>query len=246
MERSSIIASVVAAGGILIAGSVASAAVINASASVEPEGMSHTIVAEPASLAVEPVADISMAPEVTGSAPSLTEVVAEELPIVTVPDVTVTAAAPAAPAPAAAASTPKPAKTSKPKPAKATAAPEQSASAPSSSSAAAPQVRAIPVDTAVSMVLTATGGGVVQNAVKTSRAGYDAWAVTVLRHDGSVITGYVDQVQGVVYDWAVVKEAPNPAPAAGGGTTSGGGSSYSDDDHDDDHGDDHDGDHDDD
>ena len=249
MERSSIIATVVAAGGILVAGSVASAAVINATSATQPEGSSTQIVADGAAApsVVEP-SPVSLPSEMATTEPIvLTDVSAEPLPEVVVPEVTIEAA-PAAPAaqPQQAA---KPAKTKAPKPAK-TRTPSPSPTRTAEAvveQVSEPEVRTIAVDKAVAMVLNATNGGVVQNAKKASHAGYDAWAVTVLRHDGSVITGFVDQVQGVVYDWAVVKEAPKPAPAAGGKGSSSNYDDDHDDDHDDDdHGDDHDGDDDDD
>ncbi|MFY9230659.1 MAG: hypothetical protein WAO50_01965, partial [Candidatus Nanopelagicales bacterium] len=81
MERSSIIATVVAAGGILIAGSVASAAVINATATSQPDGTTAQIVATSAT--AEPfieTADNSTSVE-------LPEFSADDLPEIVVPEV---------------------------------------------------------------------------------------------------------------------------------------------------------------
>lgn len=239
MERSSIIATVVAAGGILIAGSVASAAVINATATSQPDGTTAQIVATSAT--AEPfieTADNSTSVE-------LPEFSADDLPEIVVPEVDipginadtaneapqVTAAAPVtAPKPTAKAkATPKP-----------TAA---KASAPASSAtpeATAPSARSISADKAVSIVLNATNGGVVQSAQSTTHAGFDSWAITVKRADGSVVIGYVDRATGVAFDWVVKQQAPTPTP------TPSQSSGYDDDhDDDDDHGDDddHDDDH---
>lgn len=239
MERSSIIATVVVAGGILIAGSVASAAVINATATSQPDGTTAQIVATSAT--AEPfieTADNSTSVE-------LPEFSADDLPEIVVPEVDipginadtaneapqVTAAAPVtAPKPTAKAkATPKP-----------TAA---KASAPASSAtpeATAPSARSISADKAVSIVLNATNGGVVQSAQSTTHAGFDSWAITVKRADGSVVIGYVDRATGVAFDWVVKQQAPTPTP------TPSQSSGYDDDhDDDDDHGDDddHDDDH---
>ena len=49
------------------------------------------------------------------------------------------------------------------------------------------------------------------SAKQTSHGGYDAWAVTFSKADGSVLTGYVYLYdnKGTVYDWKVVRE-PDP------------------------------------
>ena len=239
MERSSIIATVVAAGGILIAGSVASAAVINATATSQPDGTTAQIVATSAT--AEPfieTADNSTSVELPEfSADDLPEIVVSEVDIPGINADTaneapqVTAAAPVtAPKPTAKAkATPKP-----------TAA---KASAPASSAtpeATAPSARSISADKAVSIVLNATNGGVVQSAQSTTHAGFDSWAITVKRADGSVVIGYVDRATGVAFDWVVKQQAPTPTP------TPSQSSGYDDDhDDDDDHGDDddHDDDH---
>jgi hypothetical protein len=62
---------------------------------------------------------------------------------------------------------------------------------------------------ATKAVVNATNGKV--TAVESmNQNGVDAFAVTVKRTDGSVITGYVDRSSGDVYEWAVVKDAPAP------------------------------------
>lgn len=66
MQRSSIIATVVAAGGVLVAGSVASVAVINAATTSQPPAQTMTIVADP--LTAEPSAP---APAPDDAAPAI-------------------------------------------------------------------------------------------------------------------------------------------------------------------------------
>lgn len=64
-------------------------------------------------------------------------------------------------------------------------------------------------DFATKAVVNATDGKV--TGVETvTHNGVDAFAVTVKRTDGSVITGYVDRSSGDIYEWVVVKEAPAP------------------------------------
>jgi len=233
MERSSIIATVVAAGGILIAGSVASAAVINATATSQPDGTTAQIVATSAT--AEPfieTADNSTSVELPEfSADDLPEIVVSEVDI---PGINAdTANETPQVAAASPRSTPKPTPTPTTKPtSKPTAA---KASAPASSAtpeATAPSTRSISADKAVSIVLNATNGGVVQSAQSTTHAGFDSWAITVKRADGSIVIGYVDRATGVAFDWVVKQEAPAPTP------TPSQSSGYDDHDDDDDHGDD--------
>ena len=62
---------------------------------------------------------------------------------------------------------------------------------------------------ATKAVVNATNGKVT-GVEATTHNGVDAFAVTVKRTDGSVITGYVDRSSGDIYEWAVVKAAPAP------------------------------------
>lgn len=62
---------------------------------------------------------------------------------------------------------------------------------------------------ATKAVVNATNGQVTGLEV-TTHNGVDAFAVTVKRTDGSVITGFVDRSSGDIYEWAVVKAAPAP------------------------------------
>lgn len=247
MHRSSIIATVVAAGAILVAGSVASVAVINATSSTPPQAQTREL-AEPqpadnAPVAAAPTIAPATQPTPTTSVtaeplPSIEDKPLPELPEVAEP-VVVQRQAPAAPAqpktvtqkaPAKKPAAKKPAakKSSKPSP------------SPTSSSSSSPsaEARQISVEQAVTVVLNATNGGVVKNAEKTNYGGFDAWAIQVLRHDGSIITGYVDRVNGVAFDWVVNQEAPKPTTSSG--SNSGSGSSHDDDEHEDEHESDHD------
>jgi len=169
----------------------------------------------------------------------LPEFSADDLPEIVVPEVDIpdvnadTANETPQVAAASPRSTPKPTPTPTTKPtSKPTAA---KASAPASSAtpeATAPSTRSISADKAVSIVLNATNGGVVQSAQSTTHAGFDSWAITVKRADGSIVIGYVDRATGVAFDWVVKQEAPAPTP------TPSQSSGYDDHDDDDDHGDD--------
>lgn len=95
--------------------------------------------------------------------------------------------------------------------------------------AAAPQATSASVSRAEarSLVLAQAPGEIVKtwSAV---RDGYRAYAVKVLRPDGSLATGFVDRATGVVFDWTTVA-APNASAQSGDDDES-----YGDDD--DDHG----------
>ncbi len=173
MQRSTIIASVVAGAGILIAGSVAGTAAVNAAASSEPDPSTSQLLAAP-DVVAEPAA------AVTGSAAaSLAPFTTEPLPPIT--------SAPSSSGPA----------------------PEDGMAVEPSPAAAAVQ---LPPEQALALVVTATGGGTPLDVVQSSRAGYHAWAVTVQRPDGSVVTGFVDRATATIFDWRIVQEAPKPAP----------------------------------
>ena len=177
MQRSTIIASVVAGAGILIAGSVAGTAAINAAASSEPDPST-----------IQLVADVAEQPIVTAAQQATPAVTLEPFTTEPLPEI------------------------ASPSPAQPSATPETAESDPSTSSATA----ALPPEQAVALVLAATGGGLTQDIRQSSRAGYDAWAVTVQRPDGSVVTGFVDRASATVFDWRVVQQAPQPAPMNAG------------------------------
>lgn len=169
MERSTIIASVIASAGILIAGSVAGTAAVNAAASSEPDPSSSQLLAAPAVIAPAPVADLAPLPAFT----------TEPLPEIN---------APAKPQRDPAADT---------------------SEVPAATPDAVPVAQAtLPPEQAVALVLAATGGGSTQDVRQVTRAGYEAWAVTVQRPDGSVVTGFVDRASAHVFDWRVVQAAP--------------------------------------
>jgi hypothetical protein len=63
--------------------------------------------------------------------------------------------------------------------------------------------------TAKSLVLAEVPGTLVSVA-KATRGGFPSYAVTVKRADGSTVTGYVDQADGVIHDWT---QTAAPAPA---------------------------------
>ena len=169
MQRSTIIASVVAGAGILIAGSVAGTAAVNAAASSEPDPSTSQLLAAPAAVAAPASGAMDSA------AAALPPFTTEALPSIALP----------------------------------------SDPAPDTSTPVEPSTAAVvqlPTEQAVALVLAATGGGATQDVRQASRAGYDAWAVTVQRPDGSVVTGFVDRATATIFDWRVVQEAPKPAP----------------------------------
>ena len=242
MQRSSIIASVVAAGGVLIAGSAASVAVINAASSNPHQSEAVTVVAaapsNSPSMIVEasesPGTDTDVAVESTPIPVATPTLIAADLPeLPEVPDVTstprtVVPKAYVAPAPTPTRTTSRgessstSAQSNKPrKPAR-----SASPSRTPSPSATAEEVEEIAGDQARDIVLQATGGGVVKHVDKTTRGEYSAWAVQVLRHDGSIVTGYVEATTGVIFDWVVDQAAPapqQPTGTSGSGTSSGSG-----------------------
>jgi len=174
MERSTIIASVIAGAGILIAGSVAGTAAINAAASSEPDPSSSQLLAAPAVIAPAPVSDVAPLPSFT----------TEPLPEINEPSAAT-------------------------RPAKASEAATREAEAPAATLDAVPAAQAtLPPEQAVALVLAATGGGSTQDVRQVTRAGYEAWAVTVQRPDGSIVTGFVDRASANVFDWRVVQAAP--------------------------------------
>jgi hypothetical protein len=200
MQRSTIIASVVAGAGILIAGSVAGTAAVNAAASSEPDPSNIQLVAAPADL-TQPVAAVADSDAVT-----LPPFTTEPLPSIVAPSGSLTSSVPStssvpAPGPGADAAS----------------APEQTRAAkPGAQTPTQTPTPALPPEQAVALVLAATGNGRPLDVRQVSRAGYSAWAVTVQRSDGSIVTGFVDRVTATVFDWQVMQEAPKPAPTTTG------------------------------
>ena len=218
MQRGSVIAVVAAAAGILVAGSAASVAVINAANSGTSDVGEPIVAASVA--AIEPVSDSQ---EVVLPDPTVDDA---PLPKVIVPSPVGTPGAGSQPS------------TEQTTEARVTATPEPTPTAtnaaPSAKPTATPEV--ISARQAKDAALAATPGTVLGTSL-IEHAGYDAYAVQIKRADGSVVTGFVEANSGVVFDWVVNQSAPTPTPTA----------SYDDDDgYDDDRDDDDDDDRDDD
>jgi hypothetical protein len=220
MQRSSIIATVIAAGGVMIAGSVASVAVINAASLTPHDSETVSVVAAGApntssTQSTGASADDGAPAQSPAASPAASpEFTPEELP--PLPDVSSSAQATVTrkivdheyTAPSRSASPNREsgsAQSDKPK------APSHSASAAASARATKPTV--ISSDTARDIVLTATNGGVIRSIQRGQHGAHSAWAVQLLRHDGSIVTGYVDVGSGVIYDWVVDQAAPTPTPS---------------------------------
>jgi uncharacterized membrane protein YkoI len=222
MQRGSVIAVVAAAAGILVAGSAASVAVINAANSGtsdvgEPIVAASVAAIEPVSDSQEvvlpdPAVDDAPLPKVIVPSPVGTPGVGSESSSEPDDEQTTKARVTATPAPT----------------------PTETNAAPSAKPTATPDV--ISARQAKDAALAATPGTVLGTSL-VKHAGYEAYAVQIRRADGSVVTGFVEANSGVVYDWVVDQPAPTPTPTA----------TYDDDDgYDDDHDDDRDDDHDDD
>ena len=98
-------------------------------------------------------------------------------------------------------------------------APAQAPTQPVAASTPAPQAPATVGKRAARAAVLAQTSGTVLNIASTVHQGTDAWAVTVSRSDGSIVTGYVDTIGGVVFDWSVERAAK---PATGSAGNSGG------------------------
>jgi hypothetical protein len=203
MNRSAAIATVVAATGVLVAGSIASVAVINAASSSEPVVPSVALVADgttgqdQAAAASDVTASDATASGLDSGMPAASDL--PELP--EVPDLGESSAAPDSRASEAANAEPT----------------EQADSGQ-------PAATAAPVTTTVTYTVTSSDaarkvvtktGGTVLSVSKATRGGYKAWAVRVQMTDGSVVTGYVDRASGVVFDWVTNQAAPAPAGNTG-------------------------------
>lgn len=178
MNRSTVIASVVAATGILVAGSVAGVALVNTATSAPDDSTSLEVVA----------ADQQLVPAASASAQAIVD------------DVLASAAGGTAGDLPAIADT-------------------ASGTAIQPTTAVSQQTAASVVDrSAARKAVLANAAGKVSRVVRDSHQGMQAWAVTVQRTDGSVVTGYVDRSSGVVYDWVVNRDAPSQAETATGAT----------------------------
>ena len=208
MQRSSLIATVIAAGGVLVAGSVASVAVIGAAQSSEVDTSTVALVSDSVAATAQPTAQASGDDSAPAPLPSASSVELPALPSDT------PSAKPRKPK-ASPSSTPSTRPSARPSASASSSSDDDSTKSPSVSSSEAARSA------------VASSGGTVLGVSKASHAGYKAWAVRIQRADGSVVTGYVDRASGTVYDW-VVNQA---APANAGGTSGNSGSgSYNDDD----------------
>ena len=199
MQRSSIIATVIAAGGILVAGSVASVAVINAASSSQPESQTLALVSTDGQSTEPSTATPSTSTPDAPSAPTpsaLPTLEAAALPVL--PEVTEQPAVQQQTA-----SNPKAAAGS----GKAAPSKSQPTAKPASNDSAQPE-NTVSADQARSTVLKQGDGVTVVATSKDSHKGYDTWAVRITRANGEVLTGYVDRVSGVVIDWDVNQQAP--------------------------------------
>ena len=187
MQRSSAIAVAGAVTGILIAGSVASVAVLNAASSSTSTNEVPIIAAS----VVEPesVQIIEPAPTIEPAA----------LPAIVVPEsIEVTAGMAAEEKVISRSAKQESAQTN-------TSVQQEQASeviAVTTQTISAEQAR---------QAATAATPGTVLSTTRVDRGGYDSFAVQIQRTDGSVVTGFVEATSGVVFDWVVDKVAPAPA-----------------------------------
>lgn len=198
MQRSNLIATVIATTGVFVAATVASIAVVNATSSSDADRSQMSVVATTG--AATPPATLSPSP--TSLLPSAEPIELPALPSTEAGDATKsTSSAPAA--------------TSKPKPK-----PKQPSAATNDKSGDAGS--SVTSRQAQAAAVSASGGRVVSIS-KVSHGGYHAWAVRIQRTDGSTVTGYVDRSSGTVYDWVVNHSAPsnNSGSASGSGNGSG-------------------------
>jgi len=69
------------------------------------------------------------------------------------------------------------------------------------------ETAAVTADQATQAVLDQAPGTTIKVRAR-SHQGSQSWAVQVQQSDGSIITGYVDQATGVVFDWTTDRTAP--------------------------------------
>ena len=197
MQRSSLIATVIATAGVFVAATVASVAVVNAASSSDTD---HGQI----SLVSATVAQSSPASGVTATPSAAPTAEPTDLPAL--PSATATAkpkkpntSSSADPSP-----TPKPTKQ-----------PKDTTSAQTPGGHAD---RSVSSRQASNTAVSAAGGNVIAVA-NVKHGAYQAWAVRIVRADGSTVTGYVDRASGTVYDWVVNQ----PAPSHGSSSSSGSG-----------------------
>ncbi|CAB4686851.1 unannotated protein [freshwater metagenome] len=189
MNRSTGIALVSATAGVLIAASIAGVVIINAASS--PATADSIIITSAASAqsTTAPTLDANAPQDIVFSSPAL-------------PEIMINPPSPKANKSRDAAT---PAETPATTPAESPAA-----------NSASPSVRDITANDAAAIVLAASGGKAT-DAQQVTHGGYNAWAITVSRADGSVVKGFVEATSGVIFDWSVVSGPTQVAPSKNNG-----------------------------
>lgn len=223
MKRSSALVGTAAAAAVLVAGSVAALAAINTATSSAPAIENVAVVDDqPMASGTLPPIEIAPLPEIVPVAPAA--------PVI-VDAVERSSAAPTEPTPAEPTpSTKSGSSSAKPK--------VQSSSTPMSQAA-----RSLTAAQASSIVMSQVEGSAsVADVTRTEHDGYDSWAVTVDKADGSRLVGFVftGTTGNEVFDWKVVKEprpivVTVPAPNAPAASKPSRGESEHADEHEDDH-----------
>jgi hypothetical protein len=199
MKRSTALIGTGAAAAVLVAGSVAAMAAIHTAASSAPTIQNVSVVAD------QPSAAGSLAPIAIAPLPEIVPVAPASPTIVDAVDT----------------SSAEPSATTSAKSGKASAKPKvQSSATPMSQ-----QARSISADKAAAIVVSQVDGTAqVTDVSRTQHGGYDSWAVTVDKADGSRLVGYVftGATGAEVFDWKVLKEptpvvvtVPAPADTSG-------------------------------
>ena len=184
MNRTSALIGTAAAAAVLVAGSVAAVAAVNTTASSAPPIDSIAVVDD------QPLAVGSLAPIDIAPLPEIVPISAQAPVIANPIEITAPESSPSA------------------KSGKASAKPSVQTSATPVSQAA----RSLTADQAASIVMGQIDGSAkVAEVSRTEHAGYDSWAVTVEKTDGSRLVGYVftGATGADVFDWKVLKE-PRP------------------------------------
>ena len=205
MKRSTALIGTAAAAGVLVAGSVAALAAINTAASSAPAIQNVAVVDDqPAAAGTLAPIDIAPLPEIVRPEPAQ--------PVI-VDAVETTSVAPAS--------------TPTAKSGKSAAKPQVQSSATPMSQAARSLTSTQAADIVISQV---DGSAKVADVTRTQHDGYDSWAVTVDKADGSRLVGYVftGATGADVFDWKVLKEpkpivvtVPAPSAPASTGTSKG-------------------------
>lgn len=184
MNRTSALIGTAAAAAALVAGSVAAVAAVNTAASSAPPIDSVAVVDD------QPLANGSLAPIDIAPLPEIVPVSAQAPVIANLADNTSVAASPSAKS-------------------------GQSSSKPTMQTSAtpvSPSARSMTADQAAEIVMGQIDGSAkVADVSRTEHSGYDSWAVTIDKSDGSRLVGYVftGATGADVFDWKVLKE-PRP------------------------------------